>query len=195
MDQIKDFIFTLKKDYQYFGNIVKSYLKNYIKVKDFFKDLFHWIPIDFFIILFCTLVLLILISSISRKNPKFNLLLSFFVTSSIWLFLSSLLLSTPRYTYILISMLILFIFGFVFYLIDLAIHLFVKYIYKKRLGNPRTLERSLYNLQTAYNESMAQAYLVIGDKDYNLAELKERLNNLKIASEGMLTLLEKKYKQ
>ncbi len=194
MAQIKDFFLLLKKDYQVLGDTIKSYLNNYNKAKAFFKDLFNWIPIDFFIILFFTIILLILLNSISRRNPKFNLFLSFFVTSVSWLFLST-FLGYSRYTYIFISMLILGIFVVTFYVLDFGISYFFKYIYKKRIGNPRTLERSMYNLQTTYNESMAQAYLLLSEVDYNLPELKERLTNLKIASEGMITLLEKKYKQ
>ncbi|MCB1194055.1 MAG: hypothetical protein KDK90_26700 [Leptospiraceae bacterium] len=194
MAQIKDFFLILKRDYQVLGDTIKSYLNNYNKAKAFFKDLFHWIPADFFILLFFTIILVVLLNSISRRNPKFNLFLSFFVTSASWLSLST-FLGYSRYTHIFISMVILVTFMVVFYLLDFGISYFFKYIYKKRIGNPRTLERSMYNLQSTYNESMAQAYLLLSETDYNLPELKERLTNLKIASEGMITLLEKRYKQ
>ena len=50
------------------------------------------------------------------------------------------------------------------------------------------MEKSIFHLQSAYSELMAE-YYVLADRNYDSTKLKEKIQILQIASDGLLDLL------
>ena len=50
------------------------------------------------------------------------------------------------------------------------------------------MDKSIFHLQSAYSELMAE-YYVLADRNYDSSQLKEKIQILQIASDGLLDLL------
>ncbi|MEM7181202.1 MAG: hypothetical protein AAF518_09835 [Spirochaetota bacterium] len=190
----QDFLTVVKKDYSQFGSNAKSFLNHYSKLSELAVQVLNWIPIEFFILLPLSVLLLLMLNSVSQKTRKVNLIFSLLIVAGVMMLLNQVIID--RYKAIATGKAALYIIipVYAYYLFGSFFGFIVRYFRKRRLGKAGNIERSIFNLQMAYNESMAQAHLLLSDGDYDAAKLKEKLNYLKIASDGLSASLDKQQK-
>ena len=78
MSPVKDFISILQNDYNSYEKFFKSLLKNYSRLYDFIDRIIQFVPLEVFILLFLSIIILILINSVSPSTSKLNFLFFYF---------------------------------------------------------------------------------------------------------------------
>lgn len=193
MSNYKDFIILIQNDYHQFEKSFKSFLQAYSKIHDFLNILFQWIPFEFFILLILSVIVLLILNSVSSYTKKINIIISVVLIAGCWLVLNKIILGRFKLYPILKSAFMILAPVYIFYYLGYFTSYIAKYFRKKKLASPANIERSIYNVQMAYNESMAQAHLLLTDGNYDPTVLKEKLTILKVASDGLLNSVNKKY--
>lgn len=188
---IEEFFAILKKDYTQFGTTAKALLKDYGRLVDIFHAITQWIPLEFFILLVFSVLLVLVFNNVSSKTRKINYIFSLLLAAAAIILLNK--HTIGRFKAIAIGKAALYIIipTYIYYLFTSISSFLLRALRKRKLGKPGQIERSIFNLQMAYNESMAQAHLLLSDGEYDTNQLKEKLNYLKIASDGLIASLEK----
>ncbi|MCB1157372.1 MAG: hypothetical protein H7A25_05530 [Leptospiraceae bacterium] len=186
-----DFLAIFRADYAAYSKLAKSFLKNYSKLLDIYHTVFHWIPVEFFILLFLSVLLLIMFNSVSPFTRKVNLIFSVLFIAAGMAILNKITIGRFRAITIGKASLFLIIPIYFYYFLGVFSAFIARFVRKRKLGNPGSIERALFNLQMTYNEAMAQAHQLLSDGNYDAARLKEKIQYLKNASDGLLNSLEK----
>jgi uncharacterized membrane protein SirB2 len=193
MSQVKDFLSILQSDYHNFEKYFKSLLKNYSRVYDFIERVIQFVPLEVFVLLFLSIIILILINSVSPSTSKFNLLIAVLASVGIYIVIAKVgIVNKKRLSDSLdrtfISALLILIPSYSFYLLTLLYKYLIGLYRKRKIASSNSMEKSIFHLQSAYSELMAE-YYQLADKNYNSTHLKEKIQILQIASDGLLDLL------
>ena len=189
MSPVKDFLSILQSDYNNFEKFFKSLLKNYSRLYDFIDRVIQIVPIEVFILLFLSIIILLIINSISPSTSKFNLFFAVIASVGIYYLIAKVgILNKKRLSETLdktiISSLLILIPAYTFFFLIVL----YKYYRKRKIAKPNSLEKSIFHLQTAYSELMAE-YYQLEENGYDTNTLKEKIQILQIASDGFLGLL------
>jgi len=193
MSPVKDFLSILQSDYNNYEKFFKSLLKNYSRLYDFLDRVIQFVPIEVFILLFLSIIILILINSVSPSTSKFNLLFAvlasvgvYYVVAKVGVINKKRLSETLDKT--LISSLFILVPAYSFYFLTLFYKYLIIAYRKRKIAKPESLEKSIFHVQSAYSELMAE-YYQLADQGYDTSQLKEKIQILQIASDGLLGLL------
>ncbi len=190
MSNYKDFFNILKDDYSNFEKPVKLFFKNYSKLAKIITSVTEWVPMDFFILLFLTVITLTIFNAVSN-NRKVNFIFSVGISIVSMTLVNKFVLHSYRIQALTKSALLLLVPVFIYYYSVHLTNYLIKYYKKRKLASPGSIERAIFNLQMTYNETMAQAHLLLSDGNYDTTRLKERLNNLKASTNGLLKTINK----
>jgi hypothetical protein len=192
------FITLLNSDYLSLEKTIKSYLKDYTRIQDFLQSLFQAIPLEFFIILGFSVLLLLILNSVSPKSRQFHLLLSVLISLGICVYASSKVLHKMkdiREVHFLYSAIAIVIIGYSWALLVYVVTYARKQYLKSKLTSPATIEQSVFNLHSSYNDAMMQLHLLLANKNVDLADIRDKLIGLRLSTEGMMILLETQKKK
>jgi uncharacterized membrane protein SirB2 len=193
MSPVKDFLSILQSDYHNFEKYFKSLLKNYSRLYDFVERVIQIVPLEVFVLLFLSIIILILINSVSPSTSKFNLLFAVLASVGIYFIIAKVgFVNKKRFSETMdrtfISALLILIPAYAFYFITLLYKYLIAVYRKRKIASSVSMEKSIFHLQSAYSALMAEYYL-LADKNYDSSQLKEKIQILQIASDGLLDLL------
>lgn len=192
MSPVKEFIQILKTDYHTYEKSFKSLLKNYSRVQDLVMHVLEWIPAEFFFLLILSVIILIILNSVSPSTRKVNLIFSVLAAAGLYLSIAKLSLNKVRFdrTFPQTIFSSLFILGpaYTFYLIVFLVESVLKKMRRRRLAHPSTIEKSFLLLQSSYKDAMYE-YYQLADKGNDTSDLREKVEELILASQGTLRLL------
>lgn len=193
MSPTKDFLSILQNDYNNFEKYFKSLLKTYSRVYDFIERVIQFIPLEVFVLLFFSLIILILINSVSPSTSKFNFLFAVAASVGIYFLVAKVgILNKKRFSDTIdrtfISALFLIIPVYSFYFLTSLYKYFIGLYRKRKIASPNSMEKSIFHIQSAYNDLMSE-YYSLADNNYETNQLKEKIQILQIASDGLLNIL------
>ena len=193
MSPVKDFISILQNDYNSYEKFFKSLLKNYSRLYDFIDRIIQFVPLEVFILLFLSIIILILINSVSPSTSKLNLLFAVIASVGIYYIVARVgILNKKRLSETLdktlISSLFILVPAYSFYFLTVFYKYLIAAYRKRKIAKPESLEKSIFHLQSAYSELMSE-YYQLADQNYDSSRLKEKIQILQIASDGLLGLL------
>ncbi|HMW07739.1 MAG TPA: hypothetical protein PK079_14425 [Leptospiraceae bacterium] len=193
MSPAKDFLSILQNDYNNFEKYFKSLLKNYSRVFDFIERVIQIIPLEVFVLLFFSLIILILINSVSPSTSKINFLFAVLASVGVYFIIAKVgVLNKKRFSDTMdrtfISALFLLIPVYSFYFLTLIYKYFTGVYRKRKIASPVSMEKSIFHVQSAYNDLMSE-YYSLSENNFDTSQLKEKIQILQIASDGLLNLL------
>ena len=193
MSPVKDFLSILQSDYHNFEKYFKSLLKNYSRLYDFVERVIQIIPLEVFVLLFLSIIILILINSVSPSTSKVNLLFAVLASVGIYFVIAKVgIVNKKRFSDSMdrtfISALLILVPVYSFYFLTLLYKYLIALYRKRKIASSESMEKSIFHLQSAYSELMAE-YYVLADRNYDSTKLKEKIQILQIASDGLLDLL------
>lgn len=193
MSPAKDFLAILQNDYHNFEKYFKSLLKNYSRLNDFIDRVIQIVPLEVFVLLFLSIIILILINSVSPSTSKMNLFFAVLASAGLYCIIAKVGIVNKKHlsetlNKTLISSLMILVPIYSFYFITLFYKYLIASYRKRKIAKPESLEKSIFHLQMAYKELMAE-YYILADRNYDSSQLKEKIQILQIASDGLLNLL------
>lgn len=196
MSQITDFFLDLKASFNSLSQSIQSFLDTIGLITSFLKILFSIVPLDLFLVLIFSLILVFLLNTISPTTSRLNYTLSVLVVSTLrvffhksisqtWnlgpVFLSAIYLLIPAYSVLL--------FRFVFFSLK-------RFYKKKRELSPKDFENGLMNIQESFHNLMAKGYEELHSTDKKLYldgnVLKEQVRDLERTIQGLKNFLDSK---
>lgn len=193
MSPVKDFLSILQSDYHNFEKYFKSLLKNYSRLYDFIERVIQIVPFEVFVLLFLSIIILILINSVSPSTSKFNLLFAVLASVGIYIVIAKVgIINKKRLSDSIdrtfISALLILVPTYAFYFLTLLYKYLIGLYRKRKIASSESMEKSIFHLQSAYSELMSE-YYQLADNNFDSSKLKEKIQILQIASDGLLDLL------
>lgn len=187
----KEFIKLLKADYLALEKYVKTWFHDY----GFLHSLFQFIPPEFFFVLFLSVCIVLILNTLSSRTKQIHLLIAVLVSITLGILANKFTLGRYRgWVYLKVGAMLLVPFYF-YSLVSYVIAYAYNQYKKNRYSRANTLEQSVYNLHNHYNESVLALHALLSGKDVNPSEIKDKLLNLKLTTEGILILLEPRVQQ
>ncbi|XDD50217.1 hypothetical protein AB3N59_17990 [Leptospira sp. WS92.C1] len=196
MSQITGFFADLKTSFDSLSQSIQSFLDTIGVITSFLKILFSIVPLDLFLVLIFSLILVFLFNTISPSTSRLNYTLGVIIVSTIrsffhhsisqsWnvgpVFLTAFYLLVPAYSMYLIRILFLFL---------------RKSYRKKNTLNPKDLETALIQLQKSFHNLMADGYRELSfsnsDSITDANRLQNQLEDLEQSIQGMKKILNSK---
>lgn len=182
----KEFIRLLKSDYLALEKYVKTWFHDY----GFLHSLFQFIPPEFFFVLLLSVCTILILNTISPRTKQIHLFIAVLVSIGIGIFANKFALGRYRgWIYLKVGAMLLIPFYF-YSLISYIIAYAYNQYKKNRYSRANTLEQSVHNLHNQYNEAILGLHSLLAGKEVNTSEIKDKLLNLKLTTEGILILLE-----
>jgi hypothetical protein len=182
----KEFISLLKADYLSLEKYVKTWFKDY----GFIHSLFQFIPAEFFLILILSVCFVLILNSLSNRTKQIHLLMGVLISVAICILANKYVIGRYKgWVYFKVAAYIL-VPAYFFSLISYTIGYAIRQYRKNKFSHPNTLEQSVYHLHAHYNEAVLNLHLLLSGKGVRQEDIKEKLLNLKLTTEGLLILLE-----
>ncbi len=182
----KEFIKLLKSDYLALEKYVKTWFQDY----GFLHSLFQFIPPEFFFVLFFSVCIVLILNTISARTKQIHLLIAVLISIGIGILANKFAFGRYRgWVYLKVGFMLLVPF-YLYSLVSYTISYSYNQYKKNRYSRANTLEQSVYNLHQQYNEAVLGLHSLLSGKDVDTSELKDKLLNLKLTTEGLLILLE-----
>ncbi|ABJ77367.1 hypothetical protein [Leptospira borgpetersenii] len=196
MSQITDFFLDLKTSFNSLSQSIQSFLDTIGLITSFLKILFSIVPLDLFLVLIFSLILVLLLNTISPTTSRLNYTLSVLVVSTLRVFFHKSISQTwnlgPVFLtaiYLLIPAYSVLLFRFVFFSLK-------RFYKKKRELSPKDFENGLMNIQESFHNLMAKGYEELHSTDKKLYldgnVLKEQVRDLERTIQGLKNFLDSK---
>ncbi|MBE8365031.1 hypothetical protein [Leptospira borgpetersenii] len=196
MSQITDFFLDLKTSFNSLSQSIQSFLDTIGLITSFLKILFSIVPLDLFLVLIFSLILVFLLNTISPTTSRLNYTLSVLVVSTLRVFFHKSISQTwnlgPVFLtaiYLLIPAYSVLLFRFVFFSLK-------RFYKKKRELSPKDFENGLMNIQESFHNLMAKGYEELHSTDKKLYldgnVLKEQVRDLERTIQGLKNFLDSK---
>ncbi|MCG6169696.1 hypothetical protein LFX25_17790 [Leptospira sp. FAT2] len=196
MSQITGFFSDLKTSFDSLSQSIQSFLDTIGVITSFLKILFSIVPLDLFLVLIFSLVLVFLFNTISPSTSRLNYTLGVLIVSTIRSFFHQSLSQTWNLGPVLLTAFYLLIPAYSIFLLRFGLGYFHKLYQRKRALDPKNFETALGEIQKSFHGFMAKSYGELHSADannsLNKSELKESLENLEKAVQGLKRLLETK---
>ncbi|MCB1180325.1 MAG: hypothetical protein KDK36_22285 [Leptospiraceae bacterium] len=184
----KEFLSLLKGDYLLLEKSVKTLFKDY----GFLHSLFQFIPPEFFLVLALSVCFLLILNTVSKRTSQLHLLFAVILAVGICVLANKYTMGRYRgWIYIKTAGFILipaYIYSFFVYIISYAYRQYKR----NKLSQPETIQQSLTNLHTNYNDAVTHLHRYLAHNDVDFNEVRDKLLALRLTAEGMVILLETK---
>lgn len=182
----KEFLKLLKSDYLALEKYVKTWFQDY----GFLHSLFQFIPPEFFFVLFLSVCIVLILNTLSARTKQIHLLIAVLVSIGVGILANKFALGRYRgWVYLKVGAMLLIPF-YLYSLVSYTIAYAYSQYKKNRYSRASTLEQSVYNLHKQYNDAALDLHKLLAGKDVDTSDLKDKLLNLKLTTEGLLILLE-----
>ncbi|AXR60016.1 hypothetical protein [Leptospira mayottensis] len=196
MSQITDFFLDLKTSFNNLSQSIQSFLDTIGMITSFLKILFSIVPLDLFLVLIFSLILVFLLNTISPTTSRLNYTLSVLVVSTLRVFFHKSISQTWNLGPILLTAIYLLIPAYSVLLFRFVFFSLKKFYKKKRELNPKDFENGLMNIQKSFHNLMAKGYEELHSTDKKLYldgnVLKEQVTDLERTIQGLKNLLDSK---
>lgn len=196
MSQITDFFLDLKTSFNNLSQSIQSFLDTIGTITSFLKVLFSIVPLDLFLVLIFSLILVFLLNSISPTTSRLNYTLSILVVSTLRAFLHKSISQTWNLEPVLLTAIYLLIPAYSVFLFRFVFSSLKKFYKKKRELNPKDFENGLMNIQKSFHNLMAKGYEELHSTDKKLYldsnVLKEQVTDLERTIQGLKNFLDSK---
>ncbi|MBM9576738.1 hypothetical protein JWG45_06170 [Leptospira sp. 201903070] len=196
MSQITGFFSDLKTSFDSLSQSIQSFLETVEVITSFLKILFSIVPLDLFLVLIFSLVLVFLFNTISPSTSRSNYTLAVLIVSVLRTFFHHSISQTWNVVPVLLTAFYLLFPAYFFFFLRFGFAFWKKLIRKNNMIRPKDLESALNNIQKSFQNLMAKGYskLYISDSktisDPN--SLKEPLEDLERALQGLKNILNDK---
>jgi hypothetical protein len=196
MSQITGFFSDLKTSFDGLSQSIQSFLETVEVITSFLKILFSIVPLDLFLVLIFSLVLVFLFNTISPSTSRSNYTLAVLMVSVLRTFFHHSISQTWNVVPVLLTAFYLLFPAYFFFFLRFGFAFWKKLIRKNNMIRPKDLESALNNIQKSFQNLMAKGYskLYISDSktisDPN--SLKEPLEDLERALQGLKNILNDK---
>ncbi len=169
---------------------LEKYVKTWFKDYGFIHSLFQFIPAEFFLVLFLSVCFILILNTLSSRTKQFHLFIGVCLSIGICLLANKFVLGRYKgWVFLKVGLWIL-VPAYFYSLLSYTIGYAITQYRKNKLSHPGTLEQSVYHLHTHYNEAVTHLHLMLSGKGVTTEQVREKLLNLKLTTEGLLILLE-----
>ncbi|WP_167882745.1 hypothetical protein [Leptospira kmetyi] len=196
MSQITGFFSDLKTSFDSLSQSIQSFLDTIGVITSFLKILFSIVPLDLFLVLIFSLLIVYLFNTISPSTSRSNYTLAVLIVSTLRAFFHNAVSQTWNLGPVLWTALYLLIPAYSVFLIRWSFS-FLKTTYQRRNAlNPKDFESGLNKLQKSFHDLMAKAYGELSSSDskkpLDRSLLKEQVEELERSVQGLKTLIDSK---
>ncbi|WP_167882621.1 hypothetical protein [Leptospira kmetyi] len=196
MSQITGFFSDLKTSFDSLSQSIQSFLDTIGVITSFLKILFSIVPLDLFLVLIFSLLIVYLFNTISPSTSRSNYTLAVLIVSTLRAFFHNAVSQTWNLGPVLWTALYLLIPAYSVFLIRWSFS-FLKTTYQRRNAlNPKDFESGLNKLQKSFRDLMAKAYGELSSSDskkpLDRSLLKEQVEELERSIQGLKTLIDSK---
>ncbi|EMY77230.1 hypothetical protein LEP1GSC060_3012 [Leptospira weilii serovar Ranarum str. ICFT] len=193
MSQITDFFSDLKTSFDNLSQSIQSFLDTIGVITSFLKILFSIVPLDLFLVLIFTLVLVFLFNTISPTTSRFNYTFGVLIVSTFRVFFHKTLSQTWNLGPVLLTAIYLLIPAYSVFLFRFGFSFLKNIRRRKNELNPKDFEIGLMNIQKSFHSLMAKGYGEIHSADKKAVLdrdlLKEQVADLERTIQGLKNLL------
>ncbi|EMM85704.1 hypothetical protein LEP1GSC039_1865 [Leptospira santarosai str. 2000027870] len=196
MSQITGLFSDLKTSFNNLSQSIQSFLDTIDMITSFLKILFSIVPLDLFLVLIFSLILVFLFNTISPVTNRLNYTLSVLIVSILRGFFHKSISQTWNFGPVFLTAIYLLIPAYSVLLFRFVFFSFKKFYEKKRELDPKDFENGLMNIQKSFHNLMAKGYeeLRSTDKKFYLDRnvLKEQISDLERTIQGLKNFLDSK---
>ncbi|WP_165781697.1 hypothetical protein [Leptospira adleri] len=196
MSQITGFFSDLKTSFDSLSQSIQSFLETVGVITSFLKIVFSIVPLDLFLVLIFSLVLVFLFNTISPSTSRFNYTLGILIVSILRAFFHQSISQTWNLGPVFLTAFYLLIPAYFFFLLRFSF-VFLKKLYRRKNSiRPKDLDNALANLQKSFQNLMANGYSKLYASDSQTLDdpdsLKEQIEELERTLQGLKNVLDSK---
>ncbi|WP_167883259.1 hypothetical protein [Leptospira adleri] len=196
MSQITGFFSDLKTSFDSLSQSIQSFLETVGVITSFLKIVFSIVPLDLFLVLIFSLVLVFLFNTISPSTSRFNYTLGILIVSILRAFFHQSISQTWNLGPVFLTAFYLLIPAYFFFLLRFGF-VFLKKLYRRKNSiRPKDLDNALANLQKSFQNLMANGYSKLYASDSQTLDdpdsLKEQIEDLERTLQGLKNVLDSK---
>ncbi|MBM9499558.1 hypothetical protein JWG44_04750 [Leptospira sp. 201903071] len=196
MSQITGFFSDLKTSFDGLSQSIQSFLETVGVITSFLKILFSIVPLDLFLVLIFSLVLVFLFNTISPGTSRLNYTLGVLIVSVLRSFFHHSISQTWNIGPVLLTAFYLLIPAYFFFILRFGFVFWRKLYQRKNKIHPKDLESALNNIQKTFQNLMANGYAKLYASDSKTISdpnsLKEDMEELERSIQGLKNILNKK---
>lgn len=188
MSAINEFIQSIKNSIQEVQNTLKTIVDVKNGITEFFQTLFQFIPIEVFVLLAFSVILLSLLNSVSPTTPRANLAISVVCLGFVWTRWNIIVSKDPKWGVVVMTTLYILIPLYFFSILSFLLRFLVQFWKRRRMRKFRTLDEGLLKF---HSESNSLLELGHGLKSGKLELEQEFFQKLETVSEIVDAMKEK----
>ena len=189
MSAINEFIQSIKNSIQEVQNTLKTIVDVKNGITEFFQTLFQFIPIEVFVLLAFSVILLSLLNSVSPTTPRANLAISVVCLGFVWTRWNIIVSKDPKWGVVVMTTLYILIPLYFFSILSFLLRFLVQFWKRRRMRKFRTLDEGLLKF---HSESNSLLELGHGLKSGKLELEQEFFQKLETVSEIVDAMKEKR---
>ncbi|EKR73178.1 hypothetical protein [Leptospira noguchii] len=198
MSQITDFFSELKTSFDNLSQSIQSFLNTIEAIRSFLKILFSIVPLDLFLVLIFSLVLVYLFNTISPTTTRLNYTLGVLIVSALRVFFHQTLSQTWNLGPVFLTAIFLLAPAYFVSLLRFGFYFLKKIQKRKNEFNPKDFETGLNHIQKSFYNLMAKGYEELhstnGKPFSDFSSLKEQIAELERTIQGLKNLLDSEKK-
>ncbi len=198
MSQITGFFSELKTSFDNLSQSIQSFLNTIEAIRSFLKILFSIIPLDLFLVLIFSLILVYLFNTISPTTTRLNYTLGVLIISVLRAFFYQTLSQTWNLGPVSLTAIFLLAPAYLVSSLRFGFYFLKKIQKRKNELNPKNFEAGLNNIQKSFYTLMAKSYEELrstdGKSSLDLNVLKEQITELERTIQGLKNLLDSEKK-
>ncbi|AOP35769.1 hypothetical protein A0128_19145 [Leptospira tipperaryensis] len=196
MSQITGFFSDLKTSFDSLSQSIQSFLETVGVITSFLKILFSIVPLDLFLVLIFSLILVFLFNTISPSTSRFNYTLGVAIVSVLRSFFHHSISQTWNLGPVLLTAFYLLMPAYFFFLLRIGFVFLKKFYQRKKSIHPNDLESALANVQKSFQNLMANGYAKLYVSDSKTISdpnsLKEHIEEMERTVQGLKNILNSK---